>query len=265
MLSSICSAISLLALADSLYSCGNYYEAITEYRRYLFFDPSGSGAGYAWYRIGLSYREMGEFGRALEAFKEARMYAATEDERERYRIEEALVLMAQGRWEPAQVSLLHVATFCRDPALRRRARCLLGVSYLYRFNWEEAERCLSSCLSPGDPRLERIRVLLGKGRTLELKSPKKAKLLSTFLPGLGQIYAGDWGAGLNALALNCLTSYLWGRSLLKGRYLDAAFWFTSLFLRYYRGNRFRAEKLAEERNLKVQRKLAEEILEILGR
>lgn len=263
MPSSICSAISLLALADSLYFCGNYYDAITEYRRYLFFD--GRKAGYAWYRIGLSYRNMGEFERASDAFRKARMHALTVDERERYRVEEALVLMAQGRLEPAQVLLLQASAFCLDPSTRRRAWCLLGVSHICRFNWEEAERCLSNCLSPEDPRWGKIGALLEEGRALRQKSPGKAKLLSTFVPGLGQAYAGDLVAGLNALALNLLTSYLWVRPLIEGRYLDAGFWFTFLFLRYYRGNRFRAEMIVRERNLKLRRKLAEEMLEVLGR
>ncbi len=259
-------AEDLLSLADSLYAWGNHSEAITEYRRYLFFHPRTERAGYIWYRIGLAHKALGEWNRALRAFQRAEEHAQTDGERDWYRVERALIQMARGRWEPAQVVLLRVATFGRSPDVRRRAWFLLGVGYTYTFRWEEAERAFARYFSDRrDPRWEKVRALLKRGKRLKLKSPRKARLLSTFLPGLGQAYVGDWGAAINALALNGLASYLWGKPALKGRYADSAFWFLTLFWRYYTGNRFRAEKLAERRNLEIRQMLAEKVLDALPR
>ncbi|HID11439.1 MAG TPA: tetratricopeptide repeat protein [Candidatus Latescibacteria bacterium] len=257
-------AEGILSLADSLYACENYYEAITEYHRYLFFNPRTDLTGYAWWRIGLAHRALGEWDRALESFRRAEEHARTDKERDRYRVERALLLMAQDRWESAQVVLLRTAAFGGSPAVRKRAWFFLGVGYVNTFRWGEAEEAFRRCFDPEDPRWRQVRTLLERGRRLKFKSPHKARLLSTFLPGLGQAYVGDWEAALNALVLNGLTCYLWGKLAFERRYMNAAFWFLSLFWRYYRGNRFRVEKLVEARNFELQRALAVKVLDALA-
>jgi hypothetical protein len=62
------------------------------------------------------------------------------------------------------------------------------------------------------------------------------------LPGLGQIYAGNYSDGLNAFTLNMGTGYLVINSLFEERYLDVLIVYLPLFYRYYDGNRYNAEK-----------------------
>ncbi len=45
-----------LDLADWLLEQGHYDEAITEYKRFIFFNPEDEQAGYALYRMGLAHR-----------------------------------------------------------------------------------------------------------------------------------------------------------------------------------------------------------------
>ena len=95
---------------------------------------------------------------------------------------------------------------------------------------------------------------------LRYKSPKAAKWLSTFLPGFGQIYCGEWRDGINALAINSLTSYLLIDALLEQRFQDLIISHLTLFDRYYRGNRQNAEKAAILRNERLNKAFAKDVL-----
>ncbi len=59
----------LMAYADSLYSSDNLYEAITEYKRLLFFDNLDSYAYEANYKIGLCYKLGGKYDDAIKHLK----------------------------------------------------------------------------------------------------------------------------------------------------------------------------------------------------
>ena len=55
-----------LGFADNLYEQGDYYRAVTEYHRYLCFYPYGSSRDYALYKLGLCYRENGEYNSPIQ-------------------------------------------------------------------------------------------------------------------------------------------------------------------------------------------------------
>ncbi len=86
------------------------------------------------------------------------------------------------------------------------------------------------------------------------KSVKVATVLSTILPGAGQVYAGNWKSGLNALVLNGWLGFVT---------VDAASWTTCTFLRYYWGNYYRAGRAVEQHNEGVAHQFAEKILQAL--
>jgi outer membrane protein assembly factor BamD (BamD/ComL family) len=58
----IFSVITPLNLADSLYTSGNFYDAATEYERYLYNFPNDINSDYIQFRLGLTYLK--EIGRA---------------------------------------------------------------------------------------------------------------------------------------------------------------------------------------------------------
>ena len=105
-----------------------------------------------------------------------------------------------------------------------------------------------------------LRTALERAENLRYRSPRKAKWLSTILPGTGQIYAGRIGSGLASMALNGLFFYTTGRSLAKKRWVDALFFYL-IGSRFYRGGRQNAERFAWEAN----RRIEAEFIETLGR
>jgi len=88
--------------------------------------------------------------------------------------------------------------------------------------------------------------------------------IATILPGSGQIYAGDWGNGVNALLINAATGYLFVNDVLNHQYLIAIFNSLFLFERFYSGNRSNAEKSAKKYNERKNQLFAAKILEILN-
>jgi outer membrane protein assembly factor BamD (BamD/ComL family) len=66
----------LFDFADSLYSSGDYYRAIGEYKRYVFYNPAGKFAEKAALKIILSYLSAEKWDGAIEAFeKQDREYS----------------------------------------------------------------------------------------------------------------------------------------------------------------------------------------------
>ena len=63
--------LKLYKFAESLFNGGDFYRAIGEYKRYIFYNPSGSLAGEAAFKIGLSYLGAEKWDSAIKAFEDA--------------------------------------------------------------------------------------------------------------------------------------------------------------------------------------------------
>jgi hypothetical protein len=88
-------------------------------------------------------------------------------------------------------------------------------------------------------------------------------MLSSVLPGAGQVYDGRYLSGLNALALNGLLAYATGHLLLSERYGYAILTFYFGLRRYFEGNRNNAYIMAQEFNRKINEALKDRLTQIL--
>ena len=93
-----------------------------------------------------------------------------------------------------------------------------------------------------------------KSVTLPKKSPSFAKLISRFIPGSGQIYAGKFFNGLGSMLINGTFFYLLFDSIYDRRYVDA-FGIYMVGSRFYYGNVYNAEKFAIEYNQRIDEQL----------
>jgi len=253
----------VLKLADGLFDVGNYGEAITEYKRFLYFNPEDRRISDIYYKIGLAYRHQGNWQEALDAFRKSIVTADNDSLQDERRISVGILLIVSKKYSAAELTLLRISFFSKYPSLRQKASFFLGVCYLYKFKWEEARKALNKYFSNSNVQKDQVEILLMKANKLRYKSPTLAKWLSTFIPGSGQIYAGDWKMGINALVINSLTTYLLVNALLEKRYQDVVLTHLTLFERYYRGNRFHAERIARLHNENLNRKFAQKILDRL--
>ena len=256
-----------LDLGDRLFALGDYDAAITEYKRFLFFDANHPQAGEVQFKIGLAYRAQEWWAEAVEAMIAAvQLTTETEVQAER-RVEFAVTLIAGGAYDLALVELIKVDMQSQSVRLRQRARFLRGVAYLYQFKWEQARSVFQVYFDeiPNTARVAaEIDTLFSETINLPQKSEKTARLLSTFLPGLGQTYAEDWKNGLNALLLNGVLGYVTLDAAIERDYDDALLSFFFLFHRYYSGNRYRAAEAAQTFNDRENRRHVEKILQALA-
>ena len=247
-----------LSLGSHLAAQGNYDAAITEYKRFLFFHPDDARVGEVYYNIGLAYKAQSLWTEAVTALRTATYLAIDSETKSVYQLALAVTLIATQNYDLAQLELIKVVLRKPSVPLFRRALFLQGVTYIYQFRWEEARSVLRDYTT--DEKLDAIFDLAVK---MPQKSVKIAGVLSTILPGAGHIYAGDWRDGLNALLLNGALGFLTIDAVLDGHYTDAALWAGIVFLRYYRGNTFRAKEAVSQFNLRESRRAAEALLQRL--
>ena len=62
-------ADQILRFADALYNDGDYFRAITEYKRFLFLYPTDARAGRVHFPVGLSYQRGQQWDDARQTFE----------------------------------------------------------------------------------------------------------------------------------------------------------------------------------------------------
>jgi tetratricopeptide (TPR) repeat protein len=247
-------------LADKLLEAGNYDAAVTEYKRYLFFNPSGDDVYHAHRKIGAAYKFQRRWGDAIAALKGAVAISPNDSLRNESKLSIASIYIAAGRYDLAELELIRLAAYSSNPSIRTNAQVLLGICYLYKYDWEKAGKWFHEYYSESDIDAA-IDSMLANAGELDYKSPSTAKWLSTFVPGSGQIYAGAFRDGVNSLAINALTGYLLVNAIVEERGLGSVILWSVLFLRYYGGNRTNAEALAERYNESLRQQAAQQILD----
>jgi tetratricopeptide (TPR) repeat protein len=261
----------VLNLGDRLLSAGLVEEAVTEYKRYIFFnsDRPDSETGYAYGQIAVGYRSQGRYDEAVAMLLEA-IQAETRDElRDERRVDLGVTQIASGRYDLADFTLLKIEMFSPFAAAKNRASFFRGICNLYTGHWDEARIAFRSYAGGTDPDAQefgsRIERILVAGHGQKLKSTRLAKALSTVIPGLGEMYASDWKGGVKTLVVNAATGSLVVRDVVRHRALDAVFDTNLIFMRFYGGSRDRAVAAANRHNENLGLALVSEVFNIVER
>lgn len=200
----------------SLQGEGEYYRAITEFKRTRFLVDSVDHplAKLAGFHIGRSYL-LGES--YDEAIREFEGFALTYPEDRLTLRSRALLGRAHlelDEYDAARSVFLEALAKTSDNVetfeVRRDLQEELGWSYLEEFRIDLAEESFLELrdLDPDNPRIAALVDRLPDGRRLRRKSPALAGVLSGVLPGAGQAYVGNWADGAVAFFVNGL--FIWG-------------------------------------------------------
>jgi tetratricopeptide (TPR) repeat protein len=252
---SVTDAEPALALAESFLASGAPAQAVTEYKRFLFFHPQDSRAAEVRSRLGLCLLAEGHYQEGMAALRQA---AAMQPGLE-LRLEVVRALLQAGRLAEAEQELLGLQAFSGGIDISLH----LVLLRIEQGRWAEAEEALLRAFPEGD--LRPLRELLAEAGRQKKKSPRTACLLSALLPGAGQAYAGDPADGLNALAVNGGIAVLAAAAAVNRYYPEAVLLVLFPLRRYYTGNIGNAGRLAERRNAAADREYRRRVLEALGR
>ena len=194
----------LFAFAQSLFDAGEYYSAVGEFQRFLFFHPQHPLASQAQLHIALAYFCGERWLQALEVFRQVTRVAADPSIREVAALWAAEAMAKRGTH--AEAIRLHrdVTTTYRGRPTAKRAAYLLGWSLLWLRQWEEARQAFAAIAetSPYHASAQRLAAALDPLPVLPRRSPTVARVLSTVLPGAGQMYSGDTIDGLIGLGVH---------------------------------------------------------------
>jgi len=255
-----------LELGDSYSRSGAYDPAITEYKRVLFFDKDNRLASTVHSRIASCYQSQRRWNEAFSHLRRSIQTASSLREVEDREFELITALLASGRDSEAELRLLRLRDFSEIDS--KRVSLYLCVTYVYRGRWQDAAAELERAFPEEEivepwrrVELERLKHLLAEARSSRRKSPNAALLLSTIVPGTGQLYAGDPWDALNAFALNAGLGTLIFTAMKHEYYLEAALLFLYPFRRYYLGNRDNARIAAERSNRAADQQFRERIMD----
>jgi TolA-binding protein/TM2 domain-containing membrane protein YozV len=200
------SAEQILAFADQLMRAGEYFRAITEYQRFVFYYPEDPRQAMAHFRIGLAFYRGQSYGEALQTFRDVAQRYPDTPYGEQAWLWQGESLLQQAQFGAAEQVYSEVLRRFPQTATGQQARYQQGWTLLYRRQWQEAARQLQQ-VNPGSPlygTAQRLAQEALAGEQLPRKSPVVAGVLSTVLPGSGQLYNGRVGDALLAFLLNGL-------------------------------------------------------------
>jgi len=200
------SADQLIAFAEHLMQAGEYFRAITEYRRFLFYYPEDSRRPMVYFRIGLAWYRGESYGEALQAFREVvQLYPDTAYGRQAW-LWQGESLIRQGQYTAAEQLYAEITERFPDDAIGQQARYQRAWTLLSRRQWQDAAAQFQQ-VAPESSLYQSARLLAREaleGERLPTKSPLLAGILSGLLPGSGQLYNGRLGDALLAFFLNGL-------------------------------------------------------------
>lgn len=197
-------ADQLLVFAEQLMRDGEYFRAITEYRRFLFVYPDDPRRAMAHFRIGVALYRGQDYEAALAIFREvAQQYPDTSYGKQAW-LWQGESLMRQAQYSAAEQLYADIALRFPLEEVGQFAHYQRAWTLVYRRRWQEAAAQFQQ-VAPESVLYRRAQHLaeeVSAGEHLSRKSPVVAGLLSGLLPGSGQLYNGRPGDALLALLLN---------------------------------------------------------------
>lgn len=245
------------AFADSLFEQNQFSAAIDTYKRVLFFDENERFAPVIYRNIADALYQTQRYAEAAYYYDLAYFVHQGEAQAD-IALQKASCLLVNGDVNLAKVELLELPEDL-NPAQTQKKIFYEAMVAFASAEYEESERLFKMIAKD----TLQITELFNQNQKINKINPKKAKILSIIMPGLGQFYVGDVKNGLNSLLLTGGLFYLGLRSAINTSLIDAGISVLPWFQRYYTGGFKKAEVIAEakikEKRYKVYNKILDEV------
>ncbi|RMD49155.1 MAG: hypothetical protein D6830_05465 [Ignavibacteria bacterium] len=234
----------LMNIADSVYASGNYFDAITEYKRVQFFDTSGKYSFKTNLQIANCYKKGMKLSHAKKYFAEALQFANGKDEIFKVEIELVKSKILERNFNSAKEQIRRMEKKYFSVEKKNELKYWMGWNFMFAGEWKAAADIFNEI---GEEQLAQI----CKETNEKEYDVQTAKLLSYFIPGAGQFYTGEYLSGLMSLAWNAVWGYVTINAFTAERIFDGIVVGNLLWFRFYRGNFQNAEKFAVEKNIEI--------------
>lgn len=228
--------------ASKLFNEEKYFDAITEFKRLLFFDSLKQYSFEANKHIAMSYKQGGKFTEAIKYFSLAELSTTNLDSIFDIKIEIIKTNLLRGTIYRAFDLLNDLNDDERFNAKKNQITYWKGWAYIFNDEWTEASEEFSKLSDRHE-----LKVLC-ENVSESMYSKTKAQILSYILPGAGQFYTGNYISGILSFSWVTLWSYISIEAFLADRIFDGLMVANFLAFRFYNGNIQNAEKFADEHN-----------------
>jgi hypothetical protein len=179
-----------------------------------------------------------------------------------YLLKKCSSLLEAGEIDFALIDLLSIEDDILD-SLRKTKYLLQGIAHFSRMTFPESHQSFLMAFDEKEiikkNKIDSLFVVL---ESIKGPKPKKARILSTILPGLGQLYAGDIKNGINSFILTGGLIVLGINTAINLTLIDALMSVAPWFQRYYMGGYNRAENIAAEKFKEKQNRVFLNILSV---
>ena len=237
-----------ITFADNELKSGNLVTALKTYQRALFFSE-GRSQLYLFRQIAeISYLNK-DYETAQKYFGLAYDQSGDDSLKTELLFKKAFCQMLNKNFQFALIDLYSISD--TSEIVKKRLDFYLATCYFGLEDFDNARGYFEACINQEDKK--KLSDLFSK-KALLSPSPRKAKIMSMIVPGLGQTYSGDLKSGLNSLLVTSGLIAIGISISLNYKPINAAFTIAPWYQRYYSGGCGNAEKIAiEKRNHKRSR------------
>jgi tetratricopeptide (TPR) repeat protein len=251
-----------MSLGDAFMAEGDYYRAITEYKKLTFLFPDSERLSEALYQIGMAYYKGKDYNSAANSFAKVRKaYTATNYSSAAFY--EGLSYGKLDRHDDAALAFERSRLFDKSHSDAANAQLGLCLNSLEVNDVAGCRQQLEEFAEnyPQDERVPGVRksfALLDAYEAQPKKSPDLAGTMSAVIPGSGQMYAEHYKDGLMAFVVNGLFIAGTIASLDDENYALAAI-VGGVGFPFYVGNIYGAANATRKWNLSLSRKLRDDL------
>lgn len=253
----------LFRFADSLKQAGRYDYASIEYERAYFYADDVSTRAAALLRKAECLKAVEKFDMAEKCLMRMNYFGLADSMTYQARYEAALCAYLAGHFANAESQLmqLFIPGSVKNPQLTAGALPIYTLVLNELQKWEEAKQKFHEWVGfldlpshAKDSLYDHIENLYSKKNQPKLKKQGTAKVLSSIIPGSGQVYAGYFWEGVANAFLQGTTLLLTAYGIYTGYYITSVVVSFGLFQKFYAGAIVRTEYLVEKKNYELTRK-----------
>lgn len=249
--------------ADSLFQAGAYREASLAFERVYFTHNEPILRAQANLGRARSLRALNEWQTALDVLARTRYPAIPQDLHYDIRAERVLLRYLNSQWRQVGNEIDQIRFFLPEEERVQDLEYLRLLAWHEMARWDEAYEIAVHLYDHLD---DYDNLVLLYQATPELLRPERAGWLATFVPGAGQLYAGEWREGVASATLQVSALAWMGYNLWNGYYATGILTGGGVFQAVYFGSTERAQHLAERTNhnrkTRFNRELRELVLEL---
>jgi len=243
------------------YALSNFETASLAFERVLYFGD-GKYAVITLDHLARIRLSKGDIEGASKFYHRASVTSNDFAEKSYYTLRKCSGLLALRKTKLAMIDLFDISDELPDSSLKYKY-FLLGVAYYSELEFNESRLAFKSALPESDVnKRNQIDSLFNVVQNIKHPNPKTAKILSIFLPGAGQFYAGDVKNGINSLLLTGGFLFLGINTAVNYGLLNSFVSVFPWFQRYYMGGYQRAGRIAEDRFREKQDAVFQSIIDV---